>query len=308
MINQLSIIIVDDSEDIHWSETARNIKDALETVSASLDHCPDIILVDVEELQSLARFGNTRFCVICHPIDITVLSLLSLDLDILWLFVSGGDRPRVQRLPIDLSSSKVVWFSGVYGRENQFKSWLTYWAEHGFAPDAFASTHDALFSGKTGLGITATRLRRNLLPLIMVLESYQGLVGSSPATENQSTHSVSADRAHNWLTESLSQLWEQEEIFKSLSKDAALIYGAIKNWTPDSRSLYSRLTELLQDFLPRDGFHALYDPALDESLRNLIFNRIELARIDTVVNDWCQKLSELSTLLGVVPAQDPSSK
>jgi hypothetical protein len=118
---------------------------------------------------------------------------------------------------------------------------------------------------------------------------------------------MSENRARSWLVESLLQLWEQEELFKGLSKDAALIYGAIKNWAPNSQSSQSRLVDLLKDFLPRSGGHVEFDPALDESLRGLILNRIESSKIVEVVNQWGQKLAELSGLLDNLPSQDPSS-
>jgi hypothetical protein len=307
MKDNLSIIIVADSEDRHWHETAHKIKDALDAASASLADSPDVRFLDVEELHSLAQLKDRLLCIICHPANHIIRALSHLNLDPLWLFVSGGDRPSVQFLSLELTASRTLWFSGVYGRETQFRAWLINWAEHGFSADVFAKTHEALFSGKTGVGITAERLRRNLLPLIIVFESYQGLVGSLPAADSNSILAMSVDRAHNWLIDSLSQLWKHEELFKSLSKDAALIHGAIKNWSPNSRISQSRLVELLKDFLPRSGGHAEFDPALDESLRGLILNRIDPSKIDGVVNEWCQKLAELSGLLDNFPSQDPSS-
>ena len=308
MTNNISIIILADSEDRHWCETAHKIKDALETVSVTLHNCPDIRSVDVKELGSLTQLKERLLCIICHPTSLTTRALSHLNLDALWLFVSGGDRPSSQFLPLELTPSKTVWFSGVYGRESQFKAWLVFWAEHGFVASVFAKTHEALFTGKTGLGLTADRLQQNLLPLIMVFEAYQGLVRKFPITiGDHVAPSESIDRARRWLIESLSQLWEQEGVFKNLSKDAALIYGAIKNWTSNGRSSQSRLTALLEDFLPQIGGHVEFDPALDESLRSLIFNRIEPFRIDEIVSEWCQKLAELASLLGNVPSQDPSS-
>jgi hypothetical protein len=176
MGTKVSIIIVTDAADSHWCETAHKINEALETASSSLRHRPDVRSIDVEELQSLAQFTDGTLCIICHLANLTAHDLSSLNLNALWLCVSGGDQPSRRFLPFESTLSNKIWFSGVYGRETQFKAWLIYWAERGFAIDAFAETHQALFSGKTGLGVTADRLRRNLLPLIMVLEAYQELV------------------------------------------------------------------------------------------------------------------------------------
>lgn len=225
--------------------------------------------------------------------------------NVLWIFVSGGDRPAEEWLPKELRSSEKIWFSGIYGRENQFQAWLAHWATRSFAHEAFAETKEALFSGRTGLGPTANRLRQNLLPVIILLEAYQAMVVRNSTDQSiPKTPVAIVDRANTWLADSLSQLWETKRVFPALSSDAALLYGAIKNWTPAGRRSQARLTDLLKDFLPSPGFHADYDPAFDESIRHLIFGRIDRSKIDQTVNYWCHKLSELSILLETMPNND----
>jgi hypothetical protein len=116
----------------------------------------------------------------------------------------------------------LIWFGGVYGREEQFKSWLTHWAQHGLSNDSFLASQEALFSGKAGIAVTALRLQRNLLPLVMLLDAYQALADM--------TCPLSGDRASRhaaqlWLTQAVAQLWNQKTVFNELSRDASFSGG-----------------------------------------------------------------------------------
>jgi len=301
----LTLVLVTDERDAHWCDSARKIKAALQEGLLPFEGRVEILMIDFHELTPL----NTRdgLCIICHPTERVLGSLGKFERQPLWVFVSGGDRPAENLFHLELKPAKTIWFSGVYGREDQFKPWLARWAECEFALDAFPETKQALFSGRSGLGIAATRLQGNLLPLSLLLEAYKAMgVNSDSGSNLDSTASVQI--ARTWLSESLSQLWVGDGIFRELSKDAALLHGAIKNWTADGRLSQARLVELLGDFLPTSGGHFVFDPALDGSMRALLSGCIESPKFDSAVSEWSQKIAELSRLLEALPSEDPAAK
>lgn len=300
-----TIVLVTDERDAHWCDSAWKIKAALQEGLGPFEDRVEILMVDFRELAPLST--RDGLCIICHPTERVLSSLGEFKRQPLWVFVSGGDRPAEKLFDLELKPAMTIWFSGVYGREDQFKPWLAQWAESEFALDAFSETKQALFSGRSGLGITATRLQGNLLPLSLLLEAYKAMgVNSDSGSKLDSIASVQI--ARTWLSESLSQLWVGEGIFRELSKDAALLHGAIKNWTADGRLSQVRLVDLLGDFLPRSGAHFVFDPALDESMRALLSGCIESPKFDSAVSEWSQKIAELSRLLEVLPSEDPAAK
>ncbi|MBZ5622881.1 MAG: hypothetical protein LAQ69_29720 [Acidobacteriia bacterium] len=245
-------------------------------------------------------------CIICHPSNEIVDVLRSQGGRPLLLFVSGGERSGVADLPF-VSEARTIWFSGVYGRENQFEFWLKEWASRGLSEETFNETKEALFSGKAGVGITADRLGRNLVPLIMLLVGYGAVIEKAAALDAES-RSGNAEELQRRLIESLSQLWNEKRLFQALSRDAALIYGAIRNWSAAGRTSQARLVELLADFLPTSAGHWEYDPALDEAFRKVVCGKVKGVAADQVLADWHTKLSELSDLLRALPCEDPGKQ
>jgi hypothetical protein len=143
--------------------------------------------------------------------------------------------------------------------------------------------------------------------LLILLEAYQAMVlKDEPGLTFGKARIGSLEGAHAWLAKSLATIWAERGRFQNLSADAALLVSAIKNWTPVGRTEQAQLVELLRDFLPQAGFHCDYDPALDESVRDLISGRIVDSQIDQTVVDWYGKLSKLSSLLGTMPDHDPT--
>jgi hypothetical protein len=306
MPSSVLITVLGDGRESSWAQTACRIRDALVAASdLPAFGCVRISLTQLEEWLAPPDSPVIE-CVICHPTERVISALRSQERNLLLVLVSGGERPAWQSAPFG-SEARVIWFSGVYGREDQFQFWLRDWLSRGLTESTFDQTREALFTGKAGIAITGERLRKNLLSVQMVFESYQAIIeqvdGSGHIPTSGTVHSIQLR-----LINGLSEIWTDQRLFATLSKDAALIYGAIRNWTEAGRASQLRLTELLGDFLPRPCGHFDYDPLMDESFRMLLSGKASSATIDKTVADWTTKLTELSSLLRDLPGDDPGKQ
>lgn len=314
-MKKIHITLLSDGELGPWEESMHRIVQSLESDYGEQNHefYLDIARLEIDSFTegTLGRLTKIPHCIICHPTEQVLSSLLTLPQHACWILVSGGTRPIEGTIlsEVNESDTNVIWFEGVYGNEEHFRPWIKEWASHGFSNQSFKASSDALLTGRAGIGLVAARLGQSLVPLIMILEAFVAV--DEKLKNNNEQEKILLDQSvverrvemHRWLCDSLNQMWFIDQLFRNMSKDAAIIHGAIRNSDRKTDSRLLALKDLLAIFLPSCGFHGFeFDPELDESMRKLINKKIASWE-DTIetVTLWNSRLTTLSSLLDSMP-------
>jgi hypothetical protein len=319
------IVIVVPSPNSVWHVSAEQVKTTLGVAIRQRDISDrvDLLLIPGANQQQLSDLATqlsyrassgSKLCVICHLEQTIYEFVAALADNCCWIFVSGGRSYLPNELKTRLSRDSVIWFQGAYGRESNFAYWLEEWQASGFAVNKFSESSDILLTGKRRANLLFERFCQSLIPLIITLESFGHFSGLSGAGDDRIEPLRDEGRSsmYAWLSDTLRDITEHQNLLHNLSAEATLIDGMIRNkkLLRDDSDKGRKLRELLTYFVPSYGGHAtIYNPPLDDDLRKLIKSDLDPSKIDECVLTWLNRLRQICSFLDAkenVPQHDAS--
>ena len=295
------IIILTNSSNGTWCISADRVKAILadSILRLELSDRVELLLTSHMNPQQLSKLtsNDSRLCIICHLEPSTYGLVEQLAGHSCWIFVSGGRSYLPAQLKATLGNDSAIWFQGAYGRESNFEVWLDEWSASDFARHKFQDSSDVLLTGKSGAALIFEQFCYELLPLIIIFESF---IHFSDSNSLKYLGAAKKETMYEWLSTTLREITLQENLFHALSSQATVLDGMLRNQKllRDTPVRAKELQGLLSFFVPQFGAHAArYEPELDDDFKKLIGSKLDSSKIDECISKWLTRFRSICLFL-----------
>ena len=306
------IIVIDDAGSEYWHKSAIRTVEFIRQKATEMGVTGRVSLELLHPEEATSKLsegrGTSSLCLICHLQESTFALVEALMGRCCWIFVSGGRSLLPERLEARLRDEPVIWFQGAYGRESRFGLWLSTWCHADFAIDQFSAASATLHSGISGVAKDCQYLMHDINGLRLLFSAYMLIpsLTDNAGGDAKKSQVYKAEISAEWLS---NELAKSADVLLRIGFWANDLQGTLRKGVLElDKDASKDIQTLLGYFVAMPDFHAVGTSEFEDDIAAIISSRLEGRTIDSLVEKWLKRISDLDDMVDTLIYSEPAKE